>query len=140
MKEEKFNLPGAERFSQYMKEKVEGILSVTGPEIVDESYNGEYGKEWIVYLDGKKIGRYNTFGPKPSEKEVGREYHGRLPGYVNDLVMAGNKYREDKIPIDTVVLIFGNEKCEARDLEEGPGRLIRTHWQRQDGHSGILFP
>lgn len=140
MKEEKFNLPGAERFTQYMREKVKGILSVTGPEIVDESYNGEYGKEWIVYLDGKEIGRYYTFGPNPGEKEFGRQYSGRIPGYVNEAVEVGNKYREDKMPIDTVGLIFGNEKYVGAFAHEGPGSLIRTPWQRQDGHSGIVFP
>jgi hypothetical protein len=139
-KEEKFNLPGAERFTQYMREKVKGILSVTGPEIVDNSYNGEYGKEWIVYLEGKKIGSYYTFGPKPSEKEFGRQYSGRIPGYVNDAEVVGNKYREDKIPIDTVELIFGNEKYVAHFMHEGAESLIPTPWQRQDGHSGIVFP
>lgn len=140
MKDEKFNLPGAERFTQYMREKVRGILSVTGPKIVDNSYNGEYGKEWIVYLDKKEIGKYCTFGPKPGEKELGRQYSGRIPSYVNDAAVVGNKYREDKVPIDSVVLTFGNEKYLAAFMHEGPGSLIHTPWQRQDGHRGIVFP
>ena len=142
-----FYLPGAAKFSQYLRDKMIGILGIKGPEIVDRSYNGEYGKEWRVYLNDIVVGRYHTFGPKPGESEFGRQYKGRISGYENEAVVVGNKFRneENKIPIDSVVLIFYNRKFEAQLWQEGhsygtTGRLIDTPWQRQDGHRGIPFP
>ena len=135
-------LPGAEKFSKYLEETVTGELSVDGPTVVDWSYDCDYVKEWIVKLNGIEIGRYCTQGPKPGEIEFGRDYSGRLPGYVNELAVITNRRRaeEDKTPIDRIGLTFSNSRYVASRLNEGPGRLEKTSWQRQDGHKQIPFP
>lgn len=138
-----FTLPGAERFAEYLMSIVEGRLTAEGPEIVDRSYDGQFGKEWIVKLDGKPLGTYNTFGPKPGETEFGRQYVGRLPGYVNEAIASMNRGRpeeEERVPVDTVSLSYDNKRFEARPIHEGPGKLTDTPWQRQDGHDKIPFP
>lgn len=146
-------LPGAEIFSQYLEEMLGGVLTAEGPEIVDRSYNGEYGKRWIIRRQrgiigrilgqrGELIGEYFTFGPEPAETEFGREFRGRILGYVNECVGIHNQGRPtaERMPIASVHLIYANQRFEAQPMDEGPGILVDTPWQRQDGHDMILFP
>jgi len=121
---DRFQLPGAEEFSQHLETILEGDLTADGPEIVDRSYNGEYAKRWVVNLDGNQIGEYLTFGPKPDETEFGREFRGKIPGYRTE----------------DICLTYGNRRFEAQLFHEGPGKLIDTPWQRQDGHDQMPFP
>ena len=139
----KFQLPGAERFSQYLEEMLGGELTTEGPETVDWSYGIEYTKRWIIKLSKKiKIGEYYTFGPKPGETDFGREFRGRIPGYKNECVAVSNQTRPEskKIPEDSVSLVYANERLETQSIHEGPGKLVDTPWQRQDGHEQIPFP
>ena len=117
-------LPGAEKFSRYLEEMLDGVLTSECPEIVDRSYDGKYGQRWVVKLDGEQLGEYFTFGPKPGETEFGREFRGRIPGY-----------KESDIS-----LVYANKRFEAQLLHEGLGKLIDTPWQRQDGHDQVPFP
>lgn len=145
----KFQLPGAENFSEYLEEKLEGILTVEGPEVVDWSYGVDYTKKWIISLNGEQIGVYRTFGPKPGEAEFGREFKGRIPGYVNECLSIYSKYKlslfknckqMSRLTEDTVSLIYSNTRFEFRSFNEEPESLINTPWQRQDGHKKIPFP
>ena len=125
-----FDIPGAEEFAAYLTDIVDGELTITGPEIVDRSYNGEYGKEWVILLDGEQLGIYHTFGPKPGEFDFGREYSGSIPGYENPVTHK-----------DKVIIYFSNRKFEAGNHAMGEyGKIVNTPWQRQDGVTSIPFP
>lgn len=165
---DKFQLLGAEKFSQHLEGRLDGVLTAEGPEIIDRSYNGEYGKKWIVRLNGEQIGEYFTFGPKPQKTEFGREFRGRILGYKNEAVVIANrgKPESEKMPECTVSLIYDNGRCEYIDEALIPhikgeltaeyleqlrkehrllsGRsqvsIVKTKWQRQDGHDQIPFP
>ena len=136
-----FKLPGAEKFASFLKLKVKGVLTAEGPQVVDRSYNGKYAQKWVVKLDGEQLGEYFTFGPKPGEMEFGREFRGRVPGHVNGCVAIGNKFRPEgeRIPEDTVSLVYADQRFEAQLMSEGLGRLVDTPWQRQD-FNDIPFP
>ncbi len=138
-----FGMPGAERFARYLNDIVGGNLRTEGPEIVEFSYDGKYGKKWVIKLDGKELGKYTTFGPKPGETGVIREYDGIIPGYVNEAAVVSNKYEtgEAKLPLDHVVLVYSNSCCVLTDLDEKSSiKMLKTLWQRQDGHDKIPFP
>jgi hypothetical protein len=137
----KCSLPGAERFLQDLQSRLYGSITTVGPEIIDRSYNGEYGKEWTVLWRGETIGHYRTFGPKPGETEYAREYRGKIPGYVNDCAAAGNAHRpkSEQYPIDVVTLVWDNRTFRLGDYPKG-GEIVLTPWQRQDGHDQIQFP
>ena len=64
----RLDLPGAERFTEFLKQKLGGPITVNGPVIVDWSYNGEYAKRYVVKFNGETLGEYYTFGPKPGEE------------------------------------------------------------------------
>ena len=164
----KFQLPGAERFSQYLEERLDGVLTAEGPEIVDRSYTGKYGRRWIVKLNGEQIGEYLTFGPKPDETDFGREFRGRIPDYINECITVTNqrKPESERMPEDSVSLVYANARFEYIDeaiipyikneltaeyleqlMKEHPlfigryhGAIVDTPWQRQDGHDKIPFP
>ena len=120
----KLQLPGAKNFFQYLNEKLDGVLTSEGPEIVDRSYDGKYARRWVVRLDGKQLGEYFTFGPKLGETEFCREFKGRLPGYSES----------------DVALVYANRRYEVQSFDEGHGKLVDTPWQRQDGHDQVPFP
>ncbi|MBS3168735.1 hypothetical protein J4216_06415 [Candidatus Woesearchaeota archaeon] len=166
----KLEIPGAPKFLEYLESIIDGEITIKGPEIIDRSYNGEYGKEWKLSLDSQDLGVYRTFGPKPGENEFEREYLGRIPGYRNDALALGNKsipYDKDKKPEDKVSLIFSNRKYvqvdeallphlptgditeeELRKIEKENqymtgnfmAIIVKTDWKRQDGHTSIQFP
>ena len=138
----KFQLSGAERFSQYLEEKLVGVLTAEGPQIIDRSYTGEYGKRWVVRQSGEQIGEYFTFGPESGETDFCREFRGRIPGYKNELAAMMNQRKPDaeRMPEDSVSLTYSNQRFEAQSIHEGPGKLVDTPWQRQDGHDKIPFP
>ncbi len=138
-----FQLPGAERFSEYLEKIVDGILAAEGPEVMDDrSYGVEYVKRWTVRLNGALLGEYRTLGPKPGETDFGREFTGRIPGYKNECIAVSNQGRpeSERRPEDTVSLVYSNRRYEAKPMHEGPGELVDTPWQRQDGHDEIPFP
>jgi len=137
---EKFQLPGAKGFASFIESRADGVLTAEGPEIVDRIYGGT--RKWVVKLDGERLGEYLAFGSKPGETEFSREFRGRVPGYVNELVLSGNEHKleDERVPIDTVCLTYSNRAYEEQDADEGEGRLVDTPWQRQDGHDEIPFP
>ena len=139
---DKFQLPGAERFSHYLEKILEGVLTAEGPEIVDRSYDCEYAKKWIIRQDDKELGEYYTFGPMPGETDFGREFRGRIPGYVNELTAFLNKIIlvSERTPEDSVYLVYSNKKLELQNIDEGFGELIYTAWKRQDFNNKIPFP
>lgn len=134
----KFKLFGAERFAQYLESVVKGKLTVDSP----ENHGTLYGKRWIIRLDQQQLGEYFTFGPKPGETDFGREYNGRIPRYKNEAIALANKYKSDseKDAEDAVSLVYANRRFEPQLTHEGPGMLVSTPWQRQDGHDKIPFP
>lgn len=141
----KFVLPGAENFSAYLKSIVEGELTVEGPEVIDWSYGVDYTKRWVVKLDGEILGHYLTFGPKSEEEDFSREYHGAIPGYINEGITIFNQGETDlkkKLPENKVILIWSNKKFVYTHIADAWefGDLITTPWQRQDGHMAIPFP
>ena len=162
--EKGFELPGAENFTRYIsdlvtslvsrnainlvKVKLENelvdvcILSSTGPEIIDRSYDMDYTKRWLIKLNDIVIGEYFTFGPKLGETDFGREYRGRIPGYENEAIVISNagKPVSERIPEDSVSLVYANQRFENKDIHQGPGKLIDIPWQRQDYHDSIPFP
>ncbi len=139
---DEFRLPGAKNFSNYLQINLGEVLAAEGPEIVDRSYNGEYGKMWIVKKNGETIGKYYTFGPMPGETDFGREFWGRIPGYRNECVVVSNRGKpaSEETPEDSVSLVYANQRFEAQDINEGPGKSVDTPWQRQDSHDKIPFP
>ncbi len=137
-----FELTGAPNFSADLQSRVQGTLTAEGPRVLDWSYGVDYTKEWIVKLDGQELGKYRTYGPKPDETEFARSYEGIIPGYVNDCIAAMNQDRpeSERKPENLVSLFYGNKKFVARLFHEGPGLLVNTLWQRQDGNDEIQFP
>ena len=130
-----FELPGAPEFSSYLQTAVSGELTVQGPEVVDRSYNSDFGKKWIVQVDGKTLGEYDTFGPKPGATEYTRFYRGYVP--VNNAAATGKKsvrkIRDDGLN-HTIALIFSTRTSdEKKDLSD-------VVWQRMDGYKHIPFP
>ncbi len=166
----RFQLLGADRFSLHLDKILDGILTAEGPEIVDRSYNGQYAKRWKVRLDGEQIGEYYTFGPKPGETDFCREYRGRIPGYRNECIAVANEFCQEskRMLEDQVFVVYDNGRCGHIDETLIPhlpphgeltaeslktlreehqfhsGRyvpvLVKTPWQRQDGHDQIPFP
>jgi len=127
-------LPGAETFFQFLQSRcpnqtltVEGPKTYSfcvGPWFADMTY-------YTLFLDGQELGEYKVFPVKDENGNFTREYHGKIPGYVNDCVS------EDEDP-SFIVLLYDNEDYEAEI--NGPGQLVSTPWQRQDGHTEIVFP
>ena len=118
-------LPGADKFVMYLLSAFPNKLTAKGPEVLDRSYDMEYAKQWTILLDGGLLGYYCTYGPKPGEKEMTREYRGVL-------LEPDNTLKEG-------FLIFSNSRFEERRFPE-EGVLVKTPWQRQDGWAEIPFP
>ncbi len=140
----KFILPGAEQFSAYLESIVKGTLTAEGPQALDPGCDVSLAKRWDVLLDKQKIGEYIVYSQPATrgktKEEYTKVYSGLIPGYVNDAVVASNKFRpkEEPKPVDQVSLIWDNKNCKVR--ESGPPDSVDTPWQRQDGHSEIPFP
>ena len=121
-------LPGAEMFYAFLRSQSSGSkITVTAPIVLDWSYDRDYAKLYKIFVDGKKIGDYTTFGPGPRERNFTREYSGTIPGI---------NARQGK----QIGLIWGNKRFVARPIEEGPGSRQKTRWKRQDGWKEIPFP
>lgn len=131
-----FELPGAPEFSRYLQMVVSGELTVQGPEVVDRSYNSDFGKKWIVKVDERQIGEYSTFGPKPGATDYTRFYRGYVPGNNAPAVKRKKsaKTSPNQLPHNIISLLFGALNQDAKtDLSD----LV---WQRLDGHKYIPFP
>ena len=139
-------LPGAERFYRYLCSLFPGQDVVVLPPVVgDRSYGIEFSKSYEVQVDGRTVGTYATFGPRPREKKVVREYRGEIPGYVNEAIVISNRYvpAGDKKPENFVTLVYGDSYYEAAlwDSPNPHGMIVKTPWQRQDGHETLeQFP
>lgn len=141
----KIELPGAEKFVRFLEDHVSGELTIEGPETVDiKEDNGKYARRWTVKNNGAKLGEYLTSDPKPGETEFGREYRGRVPGYVNDHIQIANLFHPENLPLDQVSLVWDSQKFQEQSISirksKRPERLVDTTWQRYDGHSQIPFP
>ena len=104
---ETYEIPGAEAFSRYLAAQVGTELQVSGPEVLDLSYGMDFTRRYIVRAGDQVLGEFYQFGPKPGEKQMGKEFRGRVPGYVNEAIVIHNQYRgqdEETMPVDTVSL------------------------------------
>ena len=138
----KIELPGAENFSQYLGQKFWIGLSVEPAE------SQEGVKNYLVKRYGKVLGTYSVFDPRPDEDDFVREFNGRIPGYVNDVLARRNRKlpkwllpfaqnKRKKVPVDTVILTWANEKYGVDGtLQKEPGK----YWYRHDRHETIAFP
>jgi hypothetical protein len=110
-------LPGAEDFARYLDSVVDGTLIIEGSEVYDFSYGMDFGKKWVIRLDGEVLGAYFTEGPKPGADNFRRRYNGKIPGYVDPIYLVFSEfYNDPKV-----------------------GTRVQTPWQRQDNHD-IPFP
>jgi len=141
METTKFQLPGAENFTKFLEERVEGILTVEGPEVVDRTYDNRDIKSRIIKLNGNRLGEYLTSDTKSDQNEFDREYRGRIPDYKNKLIAEANKFRLEtkRIPEDEVFLIYSRKRDGFLHCRS-PGKLVDAPWKRQDGHETIPFP
>ena len=131
-----FELPGAPDFSRYLLLTINGELTLQGPEVVDRSYNTNFGKKWTVQVNGKQIGEYLTFGPRPGATEYTRCYRGYVPGYGQEKGARGKKsIKHGNAANNLIALVFGIPIAENK--AEDIGALVG---QRQDGHTKIPFP
>lgn len=133
-----FELPGAEQFSAYLRERVRGILSLTLCSETPMRVEGvNYARKWIVSLDGKRIGEYLTSDPNQDNEKPSRRYYGRVPGYVNEAIQSRSS-QEEQTPKDLVTLVY-TEKSRASNVS-AEDDITNTFGQRQDFHKEIPFP
>ncbi len=137
-------LPGADRFFYFLCSRYPGKRVRVAPYVVlDRSYEMEYAKRYDILVDGRTVGAYTTFGPRPGEVEYMREYQGEIPDYVNDAIAVYNRHSREYRPENQVALVFSNERFHAArfDSPRAPGWIETTPWQRQDGHAALTeFP
>ncbi|HTK33624.1 MAG TPA: hypothetical protein VL335_03745 [Candidatus Paceibacterota bacterium] len=137
-------LPGAERFFEFLCSRVGKVkIKVHHPIVLDTSYDIDYSMLYKVFVGSEKIGEYKTFGPNPEEKRLTLEFSGFIPGYINKAAIIHNRHlsKNDRpIKLNSISLCFSNRRFEAQNFDEGPGRMVKTPWQRQDGHETIPFP
>ncbi|MCK9458497.1 MAG: hypothetical protein M0R80_02490 [Proteobacteria bacterium] len=141
-KTNKIELPGAENFSKYLEQKYGFTISVEGIDPKDGA------KIYLVKRYNKIIGIYSVYEPRPGETDFVRDFEGRLPGYVNDVLARRNKKlpkyllpfadkARKKPPVDSVSLTWANEKWRVcGGFEEALGQ----YWYRHDRHEVIPFP
>lgn len=137
-------LPGADRFYNYLCSLFPGqAVIVKAPVVVDWSYGMEFTKIYTIVVNGKKVGKYKTFGPKPGEEHAEREFQGNLPGHTNEAIVMQNRFLtlDPQQSPHKVSLVFSNRKFVNKNMHEGAGELVTTPWQRQDGWNEITqFP
>lgn len=127
------DLPGANRFVEYMSERVNGFLVSKGPEYYVDKKKSEI-QTWEVFEDAKKLGEF-----RKSQNKI--EYEGRVPGLVNQTIAHKDELKpaEDRREIDSFHLILSNEPSAVEgDLEKK--MVARPQWTRKDKHLDIPFP
>ena len=126
-----FNLPGAERFAEYLENKIGMDLVAMGPEIItDEKILKKFNNTklevegWIILdSEGNEVGHYATIGMN-KKTDFGRMYEGKC-GYNNP------QLRKDEF-----ILIYWNQD-PLIGTNTQPIKL--PNFQRIDGHD-IPFP
>jgi hypothetical protein len=137
-------LPGAGRFYRFLSSRYPGkLVRVMPSKTVDWSYDMEFTKVYELRVDDQIVGEYMTFGPRPGESDFGRQFSGRIPGYVNELAVFVNSSRQEQKPIDLVCLSWSNYRYESEPNPDGEfcsEYRIKTPWQRRDGSKITEFP
>ena len=145
-----FSLPGADRFSLFLLNLVQGQLEIRGPhEAPALQIGGSLSDRLEIYVNGMKIGNYIVQRCENGDNYASsaRFYRGRIPGFVNDLVNSSNFEMvrlikqgrgefsiDDLSPIDSFVLDYSSMRGFF-DNGNGVSELRRT-----DMHWNIPFP
>ena len=139
----RFTLPGADTFARFLDSRLPSMVIADGPSLT--LIDGQpYRWDWTVSHEGEILGTYQRWAQKRDEKDFKRLYHGIVPGYVNleTLAYGETRSRHNLGDVRLVSLTWGNEMCLV-DVDSYGWKhptVIRTPWQRQDGHHSIPFP
>ncbi len=117
--EEKFELPEASRFSEYLRKKAPGVKA-TG------LFSKCGGETWTIEYQDETIGRYILVPRKEGETDRRRYYVGRIPGFINHM---GS--RQITLDWDNMILRHFDEN--------GAPSLVEVPWGRTDLND-IPFP
>lgn len=139
----RFTLPGADTFARFLDGRLSNMVIADGPAIT--LIDGEpYCWDWIISHEGDILGTYQRWVQKKDETDFKRQYRGIVPGHINleTLAYGETRARQNQGDPRLFSLTWANEVCLV-DVDSHGWRsptVIRTPWQRQDGHHSIPFP
>ena len=120
---EDFELPGAPRFSRFLRTCAHRLTLAEPVEDLGV-------RKWTVFQDDDEIGEYVLDG-RVEDGDARREYVGKIPGHIH---RDGSRMSEQQF-----TLIWDN--YEDVDLGDGTAMLGFTGvYRRHDGHARIPFP
>ena len=149
-KESSFCLPGAKRFSRFLRSKINDGLEAFGPYDAQALHiGGPLSNRREILLNDLVIGNYfiERHEEGATVDSCTRFYRGRIPGLINGLVVKSNSEMlelikngstivsvEDLRPVDSFVLSYSTMRGFNYNNKEDNGL------RRYDMHSQIPFP
>ncbi len=135
------DLPGAPGFTAYLRSRAAGKWTMQGPKRTMGADGQGWGREWLVKLDGVRIGAYEISADLVDGKCSDCSYVGSIPGLVETgAAQPPAEHPENKRPAEGVWLQYTKRYYEygVLHLRERPERADR--WDRDPRYGGIPFP